>query len=581
MISKPWLAKVGGRIIGPLSFEEVETALRAHEFVGLDEIQCSYGRWLYIRDQPPFDLVVNELQNLRKHVLESTVTTTQTGDTTQVLGETQTITPVAKNASFQDLQDLTPTPESTQKQEPPAAIDQNEVYASPEDPTAIQEIESQSQPRQLWIGVAIAAVILIAGVFLYKKQEVQKKNDLGRLMEEIQIAELNENRILVQEKWEQVAHLKSLPMNIQLQYGFYLLKVNQDALAERIFENVLKEQVAGTFAQGARAGMGLLRMAQSQWQEAKLFYEERLKENPQDLISIYHLGVLEAKQSRFLQARDFFYRVREKDLSRSMAVPLLALGTTLLLDPEIQKNSDPNYQIFISESSQYLLSSSMYRLELLSLQTLILLKMGLVNDAEKRLLETLNSDPFLTDEFQEDPLLDRSLWAWKDLSANLQKQMTTHNLQKHPRFMSLQGLFKLKAQETTEGAMLIRNASAQSPKDGVIASVNAALEMELEKIEDARGLLMIAQADSQAEGTANLFVRLCLTIHDLNCVQDYLPKIARFGGASPLYRTKLIEMKMMKNDAATALHDCRIANQLFPNYRPLLKIKNEIPGCQL
>ncbi len=108
-----WLVKSGDRILGPYSGEEIKNKLHEKELVVIDEVVMPMRRWRYIRDEPAFALVVEEVRKSHLSMREDTATGnagTQTGTNT---GTTDIAEESMAHHSDDHTATLTPTPTST------------------------------------------------------------------------------------------------------------------------------------------------------------------------------------------------------------------------------------------------------------------------------------------------------------------------------------------------------------------------------------------------------------------------------------------------------------------------------------
>ena len=59
---KKWIVKSENRILGPYTFEQVENLIFKKQISLIDEIRDHQTRWLYIRENPEFKKVIDDVR---------------------------------------------------------------------------------------------------------------------------------------------------------------------------------------------------------------------------------------------------------------------------------------------------------------------------------------------------------------------------------------------------------------------------------------------------------------------------------------------------------------------------------------
>lgn len=67
-----WLIKSEGEVLGPFSYDQVIDQLKKKKISLIDEIRDPETRWLYIRENPMFKSVIEEIQNIQDNHFEDT-----------------------------------------------------------------------------------------------------------------------------------------------------------------------------------------------------------------------------------------------------------------------------------------------------------------------------------------------------------------------------------------------------------------------------------------------------------------------------------------------------------------------------
>lgn len=179
-----WLVKSGDKILGPFTREEIKTKLYEKEIVVIDEVITPLHRWRYIRDEPVFAVVVEDIRKSSLGAREDTElgtfanTQSMATDLTEEIDPTQTPVPNTPGSSHPSMiQDAVIVEESKTsggtRPKPPLA-QAVKSYGSGNDQRVQRDINRGS--RAVWF---LTAVALVALGFLFVNVQSQKEAKQG------------------------------------------------------------------------------------------------------------------------------------------------------------------------------------------------------------------------------------------------------------------------------------------------------------------------------------------------------------------------------------------------------------------
>lgn len=173
-LEKKWLVKSENKILGPYNFDQIVDLIRKNQVSLIDEIRDPATRWLYVRENPEFKSIVEEMRIEIDARSESTKTLQNTAsksfDTTML--KTKTDFNQYTDISL-EAQDITATNEVLT--EPPKIqipVEKARVYGVQNDEVVQKKLSLFS--NKILIAVFASAIIVLSSFFGYIY--IQKRN---------------------------------------------------------------------------------------------------------------------------------------------------------------------------------------------------------------------------------------------------------------------------------------------------------------------------------------------------------------------------------------------------------------------
>ena len=185
-MDRKWIIKSDNKILGPYSFDQIEDLLKKKQISIIDEVRDMNNRWLYIRESPELQSIVEEIRlRLSKNddhtrTVQTRHSFTGTASKTQEISEfTTTNTPpkTFTNVSVAEAQDISFSEEITFKQKEPVAKSiLTQQYAHRSD--SMTQVELKQSSNHIKIGLVAIFIILAGGGYLtyhFKKKDKQQQ----------------------------------------------------------------------------------------------------------------------------------------------------------------------------------------------------------------------------------------------------------------------------------------------------------------------------------------------------------------------------------------------------------------------
>jgi hypothetical protein len=179
-----WLIKSSTRILGPYSFEEVETLLRNRAVSSTDETRTPEVRWRYFKDKIEFKSILKELS----HELENEMT--QAG---VVLNDSLTPTALFDESAHKLLKPVDPIDVESKKSSKKDSIDRKASKSSSETAKSIPvygtavDIQGSKKVNRatLWVWVLFILMTTLIGTLLFMKKhkDILVKNPYDHYVE--------------------------------------------------------------------------------------------------------------------------------------------------------------------------------------------------------------------------------------------------------------------------------------------------------------------------------------------------------------------------------------------------------------
>ena len=190
-MDRKWVIKSDNKILGPYSFDQIEDLLKKKQISIIDEVRDMKSRWLYIRECPELQSIVEEIRlKLSKNddhtrTVQTRHSFTGTASKTQEINEfTTTNTPpkAFTDVSVGEVQDVDFSEEISLKPKDPVAKSiLTQQYAHKSDPMTQVELKQSSHHIKIAL-VGIFIVLAGGGYFSYHlKQKDKQQQELATL----------------------------------------------------------------------------------------------------------------------------------------------------------------------------------------------------------------------------------------------------------------------------------------------------------------------------------------------------------------------------------------------------------------
>ena len=190
-MDRKWVIKSDNKILGPYSFDQIEDLLKKKQVSIIDEVRDMNSRWLYIRECPELQSIVEEIRlRLSKNddhtrTVQTRHSFTGTASKTQEISEfTTTNTPpkAFTDVSVNEAQDIDFSEEITLKQKEPVAKSLlTQQYAHKSDP--MTQVELKQSSHHIKIALVVLFIALAGGGYLtyHLKQKDKQQQEMAML----------------------------------------------------------------------------------------------------------------------------------------------------------------------------------------------------------------------------------------------------------------------------------------------------------------------------------------------------------------------------------------------------------------
>lgn len=558
-----WLVKSGGRILGPLTTDEIERALRSKEIVPLDEIAPPFGRWHYIRDERAFDGIVLELRK-QKGSFEITQTNTETDVLTDVTERISAFGPAEKLAAGISEQ-------LNEKNNERAAKESSYRYVEPTTYAYSDDKNFEKVKRNnmfLWL-----ALILVVGGISWKVVTVKSVHEgpvkgFDAILRDAKFEESLGNYGDALQLYKQAAELNGSNPEVLLGYGFRLLKIGQTVEAKQQFERIISSSQDAIFKSQAYLGLGLAALHMDNYAGAKAEAQKGLELNPSSGFLRVIQGVVSINESKSKEAANEYKAALERNIVHQIVGLLLAEAEYLSARDNL---SADGYKNALEVLDSLIALNSAYTQEALALKLHVLIESKQVSDLERVATELLDVDPRLTEDHYEDPRLPTDRVGWEQLGRYLKRSLA--DVPSTPRLSAVLGYAMFRGREKLEGKKVIEDALAKSPDDKLIRAVLSYVQFLVGREEEALAGLTLAGESKDIKLPIILKGRNCRERKDYECSEEKWKELLEkdqkslpaFGGLAWTY--------IDKDQAKEAERIVDKGLGLSPTYTPLLKAR--------
>ncbi len=179
-LEKKWLVKSENKILGPYHFDQIEDLLKKKQISLIDEIRDMDTRWLYIRENPSFKKVVDEIRRELENKMDSTKTyqsstKPETSAVTNTTGNTANKTnfdlPQFTEVDVQEASVVNEThEENSQNQnyfENPTQRERAKIYGLPQDQLFQNKVQTSKTRYLIYLFAFITLAVGAGYSFVY------------------------------------------------------------------------------------------------------------------------------------------------------------------------------------------------------------------------------------------------------------------------------------------------------------------------------------------------------------------------------------------------------------------------------
>ncbi len=571
-----WLVKSGDRILGPYSAETVESLLKSREIVVIDEIKRASTRWKYIRDEAFFAVAVEQLRKSHQSKADdtehgtlsnTTATLTSTIDISRTLDLDQPDRDVSQSAYIKDAEFVDINTSNEQKYTPPVATKQFGVTTNLEQQKNLKKSSSTAWTLALiFVGVALT----IAYKIQIKQAPLPQGPDFAKTYDR---AVKNYRQGYFADSlryYKEAATLRPADPDVIIGMAPLLLNIeSQKVEVKRKIGEVLAIVHSEDQVKQAKNILGLVAIADEDFVEADRQFNDALKIDPKYLPSLFNTAIVHFIQKDFSESITNLTKVLIED-------PDNAPAAYLMIRAKVSQNlatRKPSFHDLHDEINKFTRRFYDLKQETLLIDAYLYSREEMKQQIHDQIIATLESDPFVTDEFLRDPLMSTSQLGWIHL-ANYCDEMF-RKLSNSSDMKALYAVCLMKTGRAQEGPKLIEEALAQSPNDSLLLSIKAYTLMASGRSEEAHGALELAKKNQPNNLSKILLGRICMKTKDNKCIrenfqdlgtQEFTPAISAVGLAEVAHR------EGSSNSAKIYRDQLR---QNLRNYLPSIRLESE------
>lgn len=574
-----WLVKVGGLLLGPLTDREVSEKLLSREIRVIDEISKPCGRWIYLRDEPRFAKVVEEVR-LGNNRNEDTVTGTHDGitktptntvtiDSGQLDDMTEEISQGAvQEAMYQSFDDIN---KGGRDRRSDTALTESYTYDGD------KNIEAKAQASTKWIGVFTAVLIFMAVAYVvfnqFIAQPIENKNiaEQSRSLaaELLKVGEYNAALVHFRKAYKADQDDRS----IYTQLGVLEIQVGQQSVVGRRLLDKVRNWI-GTDKKHVLTGLGLAALKEAEFEKANKFFEDALSEDPLFLPAVINLGVTALYLKENQKANNFF-QLALKDGSRDGVDLLLLVDTLLNLYSEEKDRS------FLVEAKRYLDGmrkvSRPYLDEILVASAYIELLLENVNASAGHIESFLERPLGMSAHYKHDIMVHRDQVDWAKLNqwclgTTSKLDPTSHTIAAEAKCLFMSG-------DMIAASRKIDDAILQTPRDPLVQAVYAELLKEMNSAEKAKVASDKAFDYNKESDHILPFVlqaQQCEGQKDYFCSLNYWQEVLKKNPKSEMALAGVGRSYFEDGHYSDAKRYLALAKRLRSNYKPILKLEKDL-----
>jgi tetratricopeptide (TPR) repeat protein len=572
----PWLVKSAGRVQGPFLDKEISALLRTREVVILDEVSRPCGRWTYIRDEPSFASIVEEVRQKNMRMRDDADDTTHAEHTdapTRTVSLTDPLDPKAD-----DLTEEIPFHERAKVQEVfYQSIDDNgpshsssEAYVYEGD--KIVQQQANKTAKSLWIVTIVLVCVTLAYVAMNRLVVSPAKNIiLNQESKELAISFAEQGNYEQSLVYFRRAHeLSPEDLSVYLQLAIIGIQLEgQTLIGKRLLERLLSEQSRGH--ERVLTGLGLADLVDNNLNAAETRFNKALDVDPIYTPAVINLGALALKREDYARANNYL-QLSIKDGSQDGIEHLMVVESLIKIyetekDLSLLRDAQKFVANYLKENRAYfreVLVADIYIHHLLNEHNRIYGKIDLFLDV----------DPKETDLHRKNLFVYRNVMGWNRLSEWCLK--STQSLDPNARVITFEGLCLIDNNQVMEATRKLSDAVTQAPRDPLVqaafgyvqqkAGVNEASRVAVERSIDF-------DRNKAYEVPRVMQSRLCVERGDHSCAFLYLTELYEINSRSLPAISGLARIYLEQGRFVEVEEFLKRGKTVSSQYRPLLEIE--------
>lgn len=620
-----WLVRSGGRILGPYGMTELSNLLRGSEIVILDEVAAPLGRWRYIRDEPAFAGIVDEVRGHLLAIREDTeVQSPSQTDTGTLLTDLETRdVPRPPVHSTEEIErgktaasgnpivdaDFVECPNATAAD---ARFERDGSQRSRLGKSVrlygLHRTSARSSLGRMKALAWLAALLTMAAVgsivigprmersgvvggenlkaFTQTFHEAHQAWRTGEFSSALRLYR-KANRLLPDHP-DVLVRISVLSMKLE----------GQTSASKRLLQDVLEEMTKNktrnlsqrSVHDEALQGLALASLMTEDLSGARSYLNQILKGHPDSTLAHFNSGMAAFLEGDVRKAIRSFEALA---LRTQDPIHGFAMGRLLLDGASVQAENGPmgfgarkspaNVEKTLMEASatfeRVAEKNAAFRQESLVLNAWIKLKLGMRRASLSNIRLALETDPDLTESHRIDPYLYVDPLNWNGLRKfcdDLNREL------KDSSSLALRVLCIMKDGDQALAAETMQTALGGLPQDGVLQAVNAYILLTSGREAEAYGALRLAEEEGSSATRLStlpriLKARLCWRSGDYACARELWETLLKNGSEAPLSAlTGLAEIKARNGATGEAMDYLRRALAISAHYRPAMRLSGEM-----
>lgn len=578
-LNTPWLVKSDGRVVGPYLEKQIADLLREKAIRPIDEVARPCGRWNYLRDEPAFAKIVEEI---RIRSLKELDDTTTKGADVSDLTRTDTI---SQTEPDELTQEITAVPSSQMNAQDVLfhSIEDQKRTVRPAGDTYTHDgdllVKLRANQATRWVWALTAVVILLTLGFVVFRQfiaiPIQNKAALDHSTTAGIEALESGDYARAADLFGHAHALDPSDRSIYLYLGILQIQVENQAFKGRQLIEQLRNDSSRDLKQ-ILTGIGLGYLKENDSKQAEIAFKKVLDIDPLYQYALINLGAAALYQEEWVKASNHL-QLAIKDGSHDGADVLMLAEANLRLFSQSQGKDKEALALAQKVVEDYTDKNFDYKFETKVAQMYLYYLAGEKPKLYPMVDQLLEMDLQLTENHRHSLFVHRDRISWANLSQWCLK--ATQDLDPNSHVVALEGVCLLKSGEIADANRKIDDALAQTPRDPLVLAI-ASFVMHESNSNERSAVMLEKSIDADPNGQVLQVLRqkarLCKAKEDRDCVRDVLKKILVREPNSLMALSAHARFMLQDKDLAEAKRIYQLGVQLSENYRPFIALGREI-----